>query len=94
MLVLTRPPLVLPSDESERLRAEFQLGQASLCLVSPSAEQKAAGRPRHSAGSGVNVAIIGLLSTSATEPNAGGSLSQPPVVHYGPHSALIRANPL
>lgn len=33
---LTRPPLVLPSDESEQLRAEFQLGQASLCLVSPS----------------------------------------------------------
>lgn len=41
-----------------------------------------------------NVAIIGLLSTSATEPNPGGSLSRPPVVHYGPHSALIRANPV
>lgn len=41
-----------------------------------------------------NAALIGLLSTSATEPNAGGSLSRPPVVHYGPHSALIRANPV
>lgn len=63
-------------------------------LVSPSERsRKQRGRPRQSVGSGVNVAIIGLPSTSATEPNAGGSLSQPPVVHYGPHSALIRANP-
>lgn len=85
---------MLPYEESEQLRAEFQLCQASLCpCFTLRAEQKAAGRPQRSTGSGVNVAIIGLLSTSATEPNAGGSLSQPPVVHYGPHSALIRANP-
>lgn len=63
-------------------------------LVSPSERsRKQRGRPRQSVGSGVNAAIIALPSTSATEPNAGGSLSQPPVVPYGPHSALIRANP-
>lgn len=42
----------------------------------------------------VNVVIIGSPSFSVTEPNAGGSFNQPPVVHYGTHSSLIRANPL
>lgn len=57
-------------------------------------EQTQQGRPWRPAGSGVNVVIIGLPSTSANKPNAGRSLSQPPVVHYGLHSALISANSL
>lgn len=65
-----------------------------MSLFTLRAEQKDQYRLQRSAGFGVNVVIIGLPSTSANEPNAGGSLSQPPVVHYGPHSALIRANPL
>lgn len=65
----------------------------SVLLRPPSRAQSSGPPTAESAGSGVNVAIIGLLSTSAAQPNAGGSLSQPPVVHYGPHSALIRANP-
>lgn len=46
-------PLLLPFEESEPLRAELQLRQASLCLVSPS-ERSRKQRAAHgrSAGSG------------------------------------------